>query len=162
MADPAISAITADAQAAVRGMIADARAAAATITADAQRAASATIASIQQSVTGAVSAAAHKISADFATLVNNEVTEMTENFKRSHPEVTQAVTDVVGYADAVSEVATSVGGAAGQMKAMPAAVKDIREGLKGTVTEAGRLGRDLRTMGAQGVSALRGLGGAAS
>jgi vacuolar-type H+-ATPase subunit E/Vma4 len=154
--DAMVNAITSEAQAAVRAMVAEARTAATTITADAQRAAVATIASVQQSVTGAVSDAAQKISTNFATLVNDELTEMNENFKKSHPEVTQAVTDVVGYSTAVKEVSTSMREAADAVKGLPETLTDIREGLKGTVEEARNLGKDLRTMGTEARTALSG------
>jgi vacuolar-type H+-ATPase subunit E/Vma4 len=157
MADSLVNSIASEAQTAVRGMVTEARAAATAITADAQRAAASTVASVQQSVTGAVSDAAQKISSDFSTLVNNELTEMNENFKKSHPEVTQAVTDVVGYSTAVKEVGTSMREAADAIKGMPDTLRDIREGLAGTVEEARNLGKDLRSMGAEAKTALGGL-----
>jgi hypothetical protein len=142
--------------------VAEARAAMSDVTAEARRSAVATVASIQQSVTGAVSDAAHKISSDFATLVNNQLTEMTENFKKTHPEVTQAVTDVVGYTEAVKEVATGVREAADQLKELPGAVRDIRAGLKETAGEVGKLGGELKTLGRSGSTALNDLSTAAS
>jgi len=150
-----VSAITAEAQAAVRQMVADARAAASTITAEAQRSAVSAIASIHQSVTGAVadmrqsvtnavSETAHQIGADFAAHVNTELTTMTADFKQSHPAVAQATTDVVGYIDAVSTTATAVQNAAAQLKEVPSAVREMRTALKETLTEAGRLGQDFQ------------------
>jgi phage-related protein len=155
VADPVVSAITAETQAAVRQMVADARAAASAITAEAQRSAVSAIASIHQSVTGAVadmrqsvtdavSQTAHQIGADFAAHVNAEITTMTADFKQSHPAVAQATTDVVGYVDAVSTTATAVQNAAAQLKEVPSAVREMRTALRETLTEAGRLGQDFQ------------------
>jgi hypothetical protein len=161
VADPTVSAITAEAQAAVRAMVADARAAASAITAEAQRSAVSAIASIHQSVTGAVadmrqsvtsavSETAHQIGADFAAHVNTELTTMTADFKQSHPAVTQATTDIVGYVDTVSTTATAVQrmgadvkGAAAQLKEVPSTVRDMRGAIRDTLTEAGKLAQVL-------------------
>lgn len=74
---------------------------------------------IRESVTNAVSEAATKITQDFAEHVNKELTEMTARFKETHPEVTQAVTDVVGYADAINTAATAVRNTVTQVRTRP-------------------------------------------
>jgi phage-related protein len=156
--DPLVRTATAEAQAAIRGMVAEARAAMSDLTTQAHRSAVATVAGIQTSVTQAVSDAAHQISADFAALVNKQLTEMTDNFKKSHPAVIQAVTDVVGYTEAVVEVAGGVKKAAAELKELPGAVRDIRIALKDTVSEVGKLGRELGTLGRSGRTAAKDLG----
>jgi hypothetical protein len=180
VADPVVSTITAETQAAVRAMVADARAAASAITAEAQRSAVSAIGSIHQSVTGAVadmrqsvtsavSDTVHQIGSDFAAHVNTEITTMTADFKQSHPSVVQATTDVVGYVDAVSTTATAVQqmganvkGAAGTLKEVPAAVRDMRGAIRETVSEAVKLGTSLTGQVQRGFSQLRqGAAGAA-
>jgi phage-related protein len=134
------------------------------ITAEARSAVTELISSIQQSVTSAVADAANKISQDFTEHVNKELTEMTAKFKETHPAITGAVTDVVGYADAINTTATAVQNTVGQvqdaatkLKELPAAIKDIRTGLQDTAKEVGQLGRDLRSMAASAPGAVRDL-----
>jgi inorganic pyrophosphatase len=141
----------------------------ASITAEADAAIRELITSVKNSVSGAVSDAAQKISQDFTEHVKTELTEMTKKFKETHPAVTQAVTDVVGYADAISSTAaavegaaTQIGNTATQIKALPGSIRDIRTGLRDAATEAGKLGRDLRGMVADAPGAIRNLGTAIS
>jgi len=123
------------------------------IVADAQAQVSALVTSIRESVTNAVADAANKISEDFAAHVDKELTEMTAKFKATHPAVTQAVTDVVGYADAVNTASTAIRDSAKQLKEtstavkqLPASIRDVRTGLRESAAEAAKLGRDLKQM----------------
>ncbi|MBP2323589.1 inorganic pyrophosphatase [Kibdelosporangium banguiense] len=137
----------------------------ASITAEADAAIRDLITSVKNSVTGAVSDAAQQISQDFTEHVKTELTEMTKKFKETHPAVTQAVTDVVGYAEAISTTGAAIQGAATQIsdtataiKTLPGSIRDIRTGLRDAATEAGKFGRDLKGMVANAPAAIRNLG----
>ncbi|HEX6468496.1 MAG TPA: hypothetical protein VF069_05320 [Streptosporangiaceae bacterium] len=147
MAQLELSSITAEADAAIRDLIVSAK----------------------QSVADAVSNAAQELSQNLTQHVNDELVEMTARFKETHPAVTQAVTDVVGYADAINTTATAmresfdqVRETATQLKQLPGTVKDIRTGLRDTATEAGKLGRDIRQFAASSPAAMRSLATAVS
>src|SRR3954469_21348310 len=121
--------------------------------AGAQAQTNALVAGIQKSITDAVVGAANKISTKFAERVDKELAEMTTSFKATHPAVTQAVTDVVGYTDAVKTTSVAIRDSAKQLKEtsaavkqLPASIRDVRTGLRDSATEAGQLGRDLKQM----------------
>ncbi|MGK3208940.1 phage tail protein [Amycolatopsis sp. MEPSY49] len=121
--------------------------------AGAQAQTNALVAAIQKSITDAVAGAANKISTKFAERVDKELAEMTTSFKATHPAVTQAVTDVVGYTDAVKTTSVAIRDSAKQLKEtsaavkqLPASIRDVRTGLRDSATEAAKLGRDLKQM----------------
>src|SRR3954454_6005616 len=88
----------------------------ASVVAGAQAQTNALVAGIQKSITDAVAGAANKISTKFAERVDKELAEMTTSFKATHPAVTQAVTDVVGYTDAVKTTSVAIRDSAKQLK----------------------------------------------
>jgi phage-related protein len=125
----------------------------ASVVAGAQAQTNALVAGIQKSITDAVAGAANKISTKFAERVDKELAEMTTSFKATHPAVTQAVTDVVGYTDAVKTTSVAIRDSAKQLKEtsaavkqLPASIRDVRTGLRDSATEAAKLGRDLKQM----------------
>ena len=86
------------------------------ITAEAQAQVTALITGIRESITNAVSDAATKLTEGFTEHVNQELTEMTAKFKETHPAVTAAVTDVVGFADAINTAWTALRDTVEQVK----------------------------------------------
>src|SRR5437763_13653849 len=123
------------------------------IVAEAKAQVTALVTGIRESVTNAVSEAATKITEGFAEHVNKELEEMTSKFKETHPAITAAVTDVVGYADAINTAATAVKNTVGQvkdaataMKELPGAIKDCPTRLTESAPEVAARGRGLKQM----------------